>query len=268
MATKVIYRGPLKGFCFPVFNCYACPLAVTSCPIGTIQHFMAIARIPYYMIGYLSPIGLAVGRMACGWICPFGFFQDIVSKIRIKKLRLPPCSGYLKYVILVVLVLIIPYLTHDNWFSRLCPWGAAEASVPWGLWNPTAPNFLALTPNNAPIRDLAGGMYYLKLGILGAFLALMLFFRRPFCFLVCPLGAIFSLFNRISIFRLGVDVASCTRCNQCYKRCPMGLKVYETPNSPDCIRCLECMKKCKNIKLYSVFGKKPYVRDVDSEAGG
>ena len=265
IATKVIYRGQLKGICAPLFNCYACPLATISCPIGTLQHFMAIAKVPYYLIGYLGLIGLAVGRMACGWICPFGFFQDLMAKIKTKKFRFPSYLGYLKYVALVLLAIIVPFLTHEHWFSKLCPWGALEASIPWGLWNPSDPGFLSLTPANAPIRDLLGGSYYLKLGILAGFLGLMLFFKRPFCFLACPLGAIFSLFNRISIIRLGVDTEACTKCNKCLRNCPAGLKVYENPNSINCIRCLECTK-CDKVKLYSIFGKQPMLRDKKSEA--
>jgi len=266
IVTKVIYRGQLKGICAPLFNCYACPLATVSCPIGTLQHFMAIAKIPYYLIGYLGLIGLAVGRMACGWICPFGFFQDLMAKIKTKKFRLPSYLGYMRYVTLVLLAIIIPFITHVHWFSKLCPWGALEASIPWGLWNPTDPGFLSLTPENTPVRDLISGSYYLKLGILAGFLGLMIFFKRPFCFLACPLGAIYSLFNKISIIRLGVDMESCTKCNKCLKNCPAGLKVYEEPNSPNCIRCLECTK-CDKVKLYSIFNKHPMTRKDNYEAG-
>jgi polyferredoxin len=227
---------------------------------------MAIAKIPYYVIGYLALIGLAVGRMACGWVCPFGFFQDLIAKIKIKKFRFPSFLRYLKYAVLVILVIIIPFLTHEHWFSRLCPWGAVEASIPWAIWNPDAPAFLALIPSNAPIRDMIGGVYYMKMAILASFLILMLLFRRPFCFLVCPLGAIFSLFNKVSIFRLGVNDATCTKCNKCYARCPSGIKVYENPDSPDCIRCLDCTK-CKSVKFYSILSKQPKFRTKDAEAG-
>jgi ferredoxin-type protein NapH len=258
---KVIYQGQLKGICAPLFNCYACPLAVVHCPIGAIQHFMAVSKIPYYIIGYLSLIGLAVGRMACGWICPFGFFQDLMAKIKIRKrkFRFPSYLGYLRYVSLALLVIILPLITHEHWFSKLCPWGAIEAGIPWGLWNPNDPNFLALTPANSLIRDIIGGAYYLKIAILAGFLGLMLFFKRPFCFLACPLGAIFSLFNKISIIRLGVDTEACDKCNKCLRNCPAGLKVYEDPNNLSCIRCLECTK-CDKVKLYSIFGKKPMTR--------
>jgi polyferredoxin len=74
---------------------------------------------------------------------------------------------------------------------------------------------------------------------------LMLCTSRPFCKVICPLGAILSLFNRISYFRLWIDEGKCVRCGRCYRRCPMGLKVYEEKNALDCIRCFNC-KSCPN----------------------
>ena len=39
-----LYQGSLKSVCSPLLNCYACPSALFSCPIGTLQHFMEIGR--------------------------------------------------------------------------------------------------------------------------------------------------------------------------------------------------------------------------------
>jgi polyferredoxin len=251
---KAIYQGQLKGICAPLMNCFACPLATVHCPIGALQHFVAVSKIPYYIIGYLSIIGLSVGRMACGWICPFGFFQDLIAKIKVKKrkLRFPAYLAYLRYVFLVVAVIALPLVTHEHWFSKLCPWGTIEAGIPWVIWS-------------QDIRNMIGGLYYIKIFILVLFLGLMVFFKRPFCFLMCPLGAIFSLFNKLSILRLGVDTESCTKCNRCLRNCPVGIKVYENPNSHNCIRCLECTK-CSAVRVYSIFSKNQMTRDEYAEA--
>ena len=149
---------------------------------------------------------------------------------------------------------MLPYFTQESWFSRLCPWGALEASIPWALWNPTDQNFLALTPENAPIRDLIGWPYYLKIGILVSFLTMMIFIVRPFCRFACPLGAIFSLFNKFSVLRLTVNHDTCTQCDICYRLCPVDIKVYEDTNSPECIRCLECTQ-CRSVKLSLIGGQ-------------
>jgi polyferredoxin len=243
--TKAIYRGDLKGICLPLLNCYACPLATSSCPIGSLQYFSAMHRIPFYLLGYLSLVGIIVGRMVCGWICPFGLFQDLIWRIKVKKLNLPRYLPYLKYVALVALVGIVPYLTREQWFSRICPWGTIEAAIPWVLWNPKDPNFLALNPHNTPIRDLVGWLFVLKLSVLALFLVSILFYKRVFCRVLCPLGAFFALFNRFSLLRMRVD-QTCNKCGRCRRICPMDISVFEGPNQTDCIRCLKC-KACKSV---------------------
>jgi polyferredoxin len=84
----------------------------------------------------------------------------------------------------------------------------------------------------------------LKVAILLFFLIWMVVSKRPFCRFVCPLGAIWSPFNRHSALLLDVDEERCTRCELCFEVCPMDIMVYEGPNSSQCIRCLECAKVC------------------------
>lgn len=250
--TKDIYRGELKGVCFPLLNCYACPLAISSCPIGTFQHFSAKHKIPFYLIGYLGVISMFVGRMACGWICPFGLFQDLMWKVKIKKLTLPKYLPYIKYAVLIVLVGILPFITAEHWFSRICPWGTLEAAIPWAIWDKEIwnPN----TGSMSYIRDMIGWLYGLKISVLVVFLVSVLFYKRVFCRVLCPLGAFFSIFNRFSLFRMKVD-DSCIQCNRCQKICPMDIKVYEAPNQTDCIRCLKCID-CKSVHFETVFSQK------------
>lgn len=88
------------------------------------------------------------------------------------------------------------------------------------------------------------------------FLVWMIFSKRPFCRTTCPLGAIFALFNRSSLFRMVVDDQKCTLCNQCLKDCPVDIKIYEGSNSPECIRCLKCIDSCKFGAIEYEFAKK------------
>jgi len=233
LATKTIYQGPLKGFCIPVLNCYACPLALFACPIGTIQHFVGYGayHISLYTIGILGITGSAIGRMACGWICPFGFLQDLLFKIRTRKLSLPHWAKYGKYAALAILVFIIPFLTKEPWFCKLCPAGGFEGTIPMLILD-------------GLLWELVGPLFALKMIVLALFLAAMVFVKRPFCRAACPLGAIFSFFNRVSIFRLSVNPDKCIKCDKCYDVCPMDIKVYENPNDADCIRCLDCKNVC------------------------
>ena len=248
--TKSVNTSPLKGLCVPVLNCYACPSALFSCPIGTLQHFMAIHTFPVYLAAFIGLIGLTVGRMACGWVCPFGFFQDLMYKIRSPKYSPPPLLRYLKYVVLILLVIILPYATGELWFSMLCPAGKLTAGIPWALWNPTNPS------TDLPVLPQGPGvLFYVGLLILAGFLVWFVVSKRPFCKVACPMGAIFGLFNRFSLIRIEAS-RECDGCNTCHDRCPMGLNIYTDADSPECIRCLECTR-CGHVRLVmpSIPGK-------------
>ncbi|HID93376.1 MAG TPA: 4Fe-4S binding protein, partial [bacterium (Candidatus Stahlbacteria)] len=171
------------------------------------------------------------GRMVCGWICPFGFLQDLMYRIRSFKIRIPKPFRYLKYGWLTIVAILVPYLTGVTWFSRLCPQGAIQAGIPLAL-------------GNEEIRGMVGGLFALKIGILVVFLFLFVVSKRPFCVTTCPLGAIYSLFNRISLIRLEINKQLCNRCGLCLEVCPTAINPCEDLDSVDCIRCLECKKVC------------------------
>nr|WCC90937.1 magnetosome protein Mad6 [Desulfobacteraceae bacterium] len=235
-----------KGICVPFLNCYSCPTAVFSCPIGSLQHFMTLQAIPYYLIAFISIIGLLIGRMACGWACPFGFIQDLMFKIKSKKYKIPYYLKYVKYAVLLFLVLIIPYMTGVTWFSKLCPAGKLTAGLPWAIWNPVTPEGHVLLP------DGPGPIFYASMGILLGFLIWFVLSKRPFCRVCCPMGAILSFFNRFSMIQLEVS-PKCDGCNTCKTNCPMDLAVPIEANSGECIRCLECTT-CDHVQIRSEWG--------------
>jgi polyferredoxin len=243
-----IYQGNIKGTCVPVLNCYSCPSALGACPVGAIQNFFAtskfnlsIAQYQFglYVIGFFGAVGSLVGRMPCGWLCPFGFLQELLYKIKTKKFRIPKFLTYMKYVVLAVFVVLLPLLIMDEygfgqtWFCKwICPAGTLEAGV-------------SLAAISADIRAQLGFLFSWKMGILILFIAWMIVSKRPFCRTTCPLGAIFALFNRVSLFRMVTYEDKCTLCNKCWEDCPVDIKVYEGANSPECIRCLKCIDSCK-----------------------
>lgn len=242
-ATKQIYDGPLKYACVPGLNCHACPTATMGCPIGMLQHFSATHRFPWVLLGFLGIIGLVSGRFTCGWLCPFGLLQDVTNFFKKLTVHIPRALNYLKYVVLILLVLVIPYFTNTHWFSKLCPCGALIAGIPWALWNPVDPVF----EMNIIGADAIGSMFWTKIWILGIFMTLFLFIKRPFCRTICPLGAIYSLFNRVSLVSLRVK-STCTDCGKCKEVCPVDLEVTREINSENCIKCLECIQ-CEHIEF-------------------
>ncbi|MDI6873479.1 MAG: 4Fe-4S binding protein [Actinomycetota bacterium] len=252
-SSRSVYKGGLKGVCVPGLNCYACPLTVFACPIGSLQHSFSLLSgkvkgylaqgfgVLLYVLGSVGLVGAVVGRMPCGWICPFGFLQELVYKAPVPKLRLPRGARWGRYAFLLGLVVVVPLLTAESWFSRLCPMGALEGGI-----------FLKAVPPRDPLPP-TGWFFWLKIGILAAFFLWFMFSRRPFCRSVCPLGALLGLSNRISLYRMEVDVSSCSECGKCLEVCPVDINIFEDPNSADCIRCLECRKACPRGSITGGF---------------
>jgi ferredoxin-type protein NapH len=224
--------------CSPVFHCYSCPLATFACPIGILANFSAIHMIPFAALGTLITLGALCGSFVCGWACPFGFLQDLVAKIPTRKFVLPIWTGYLRYVVLAVFVVAIPYWygeAHALFFCRLCPAGALEAAL----------------PNTARLAITGGPIVWptaLKMTILVLFAVSLLFTWRPWCLLFCPLGAIYGLLNRVSFVFLRFDRHRCIGCEDCRSLCVDGAPTERRLDGLRCVRCLEC-DNCRAVRV-------------------
>lgn len=245
-----IYGGKSKAVCVPGLNCYSCPGALGSCPIGALQATLSSRnyRFAFYVIGFLMMIGAVLGRFVCGFLCPFGLVQDLLYQIPFlkKRDRLPGerMLRGLKYGILVCFVILLPLFAVDAfgqgkpWFcAYICPSGTLMAGMP----------LMAL---NEGLRAMAGVLYRWKLLVLFALLGLSVVIYRPFCRYLCPLGAIYGLFHPIAFLRIRVDAQKCTACGACTRACKMGVDVRQAPNSMECIRCGECVRACPHQAIH------------------
>ena len=243
-----IYQGSTKSLCAPGLNCYACPFARTSCPIGSLQHFVVIRQFPYYILGYIGLVGIAFGRAFCGWLCPFGLLQELIKKITSFRLKIEKSWGILKYVVLLIMIPVV-YFTNEPWFCKLCPAGTIEGTFP-----------IILSPLWTELSKLISFRFFIKLAIAIVFILLFVVIRRPFCRYMCPLGAMWGLFNKISFVRMKVDNSRCVKCNLCQEVCPMDIKIYEDPNHFDCIRCLKCVYVCPQKIIEVEVGGVPLIK--------
>ena len=247
-----IYRGTGKTVCVPGLNCYSCPGAAGACPIGAFQAVVGSSkfRFSYYITGILILLGVLLGRFICGFLCPFGWFQELLHKIPTPKLstkRLKPLR-YLKYAVLLVMVVLLPALITNDlgmgnpFFCKyLCPQGVLEGAIP-----------LALVNNG--IRAALGKLFTWKLGILITVAVLSVLFYRPFCKWLCPLGAFYALFNRVSLLQMQVDKNKCVSCGKCARACKMDVDVTKNPNHTECIRCGMCVKACPTGAICYRYG--------------
>jgi polyferredoxin len=252
--TGKIYQGNLKNVCTPGLNCYSCPAAVTSCPIGAMQLFIAGFKhnISLFVTGFLLTTGVIFGRFICGYVCPMGLLQDLIYKIKtpklVTKLRY---LNFMKYLVLLLFVLILPFAVRhvlsglgSPWFCKyICPSGTIFGAIP-------------ILGTNEGLRHGLGALFILKVSIAAVIIIAGIFIFRLFCRVLCPLGAFYALFNKISFIKMNCDSVKCTSCNKCAVACPIKINPVEQPNSPECVRCGKCKSSCnENALQYGIVFK-------------
>ena len=184
---------------------------------------------------------LLAGNAFCGWICPFGAFQDALAWVR-RKLRIPVLSiparldTILRYGRFIVLAIIL-YATITSvklWFAEYDPYRTL-----FGLHWLFEFDFAAMWPG---------------LLILGIVTLASLVIERAWCKYLCPLGGVLSLWQHLSFLRIRRAAASCKGCGLCDRPCPMGIKVAEAKSavSTDCIGCLACVGVCPKPDVLTV----------------
>ena len=109
---------------------------------------------------------------------------------------------------------------------------------------------------NKAMRGTVGWLYAWKNVLLAAVIVLSIIIYRPFCKYICPLGAVYSIFNPIAVFRYRVDKEACVHCGACAKVCKMQVDPVKNPNDPECIRCGACKKECPAKAICFGFEKK------------
>ena len=242
--TGKIYGGKWKQLCVPGMNCYSCPGAKGSCPIGALQAVIGSPKFKfsYYVVGFLFFVGALIGRGVCGYLCPFGLVQDLLHKIpfvkKIETFKGDKALRKAKYLILLIFVILLPLFLVDiigqgaPYFCKLiCPVGMMEGGIPLVLMNKS-------------MRGAIGFLYAWKglILILTIFLSIVIY--RPFCKYICPLGAIYSLFNSVSLFRYTLDHQKCIHCGRCKAVCEMQCDPVKNCNDLECIRCGKCKNAC------------------------
>ncbi len=237
---------------FPGLHCYACPLAITVCPVGLMQNLIISGTLPFYFLGAVALYGVALGRGWCGWFCPFGTVNDLLAFRKVPFLR---ALSPLKLLVLAGTALAAWRLA-DTWFCKLCPAASLTASLPYlGL---------GVAQVNPP--------FLVHMGTLAAVLVGMVLVARFWCRYLCPMGGLLSLFNRVSFLGLRLSGDRCTSCGLCTRACPMGITPHRDINSGDCVKCGECVPACPTralsvgFSLPGVKGRDP-VRASRSPAG-
>jgi len=252
-AEGKIYTGRSKALCVPGLNCYSCPGAVGACPLGALQNAVSSsgARAGTYVLGILLLFGVTLGRTVCGWLCPFGMLQELLHKIPVPKLgksRATRVLSYQKYVILAVFVIALPlhsglrdHIPLPAFCKYICPAGTFEGALP-----------LLSHPGNRNLLSMLGSLFRQKAVILVLVAAACIFCYRSFCRFLCPLGAVYGLFNKLAVIGVKLDEEKCTHCGKCVRRCPMDVK---QAGDRECISCGACVGVCRENAVSLKAGK-------------
>ena len=266
-----IYQGKVKYACVPGLNCYSCPAAAGACPLGALQNALASAghRAGWYVLGMLLLFGTVLGRTICGWLCPFGLIQELLHKLptfKIKKNRVTGFLSYLKYAVLVIFAAAVPLwygmnrdIPYPAFCKYICPAGTLEGAMG-----------LLANPGNSGLFSMLGIFFTRKFVILLIIALACIFCYRSFCRFLCPLGAIYGLFNRFCLLGVKVDEERCNGCGACVRSCGMDVKHV---GDHECIHCARCMDVCRQDAISLKAGKitlrapESVIREETEEAG-
>ena len=241
-----MFVGSSKFICSPGINCYSCPGAIGTCPLGALQNEMGNRHVPFYILGILFLYGLMLGRTICGWLCPFGLFQDLIYKIKTPKLKKSGTTrvlSYFKYVILAVFVFILTgFGIYPAFCKYICPAGILEGAF-------------GILPQDSDYLSMLGSLFTWKFILFVTIVVFCIFAYRAFCRFICPLGAIYSLFNRFSFFGIKLNRDACTSCGKCVTKCKLDIKHV---GDQECISCGECIDVCPT-KAISFKGPKIFL---------
>ncbi len=263
------------GISFPVLACYYPNGRTVTCPIWQLQAYIfPFWNYPrgyevFYSTSGLEKIGIVIGSVAasaillgrsfCGWLCPFGLYQDVLTRIRkatrFKHFRFSAKTNTAlsqsRYIIIAVfLILSVIFASYSIFGTELIPGtrqGGPEGTESGIVSNINEPFCLVcpMRPLCILLEMAAGSMKWsyiqhiiygpawitgfyitsINLIVLLAVTLAAFAFRRFWC-RICPMGALtglfssFTPFKQIALTKLEKNQEKCTRCGVCKRVCP------------------------------------------------
>jgi len=221
------------------------------------------------MFVLLVAFTLRFGRVFCGWLCPLGFFSELVAGVARRRARLPRrlrlLTGYLMLAgavlvmawlaylfrpgtqffsenvaavwaawLLLLTIIVLPFEFKDRKFKRL-------KYISLALWLLLSTVGVFVTSPWCTLfgdeLDYSSGVALISILMIGTVLAM------AWCRYLCPMGAALGWLAKFAPLRL-VHRGSCTNCGQCAVMCPMGALDNGRIDLTSCIFCNECVGVC------------------------
>jgi len=271
----------------PVIGLLGTPTKTVGEALGALQLMLYELAFPWLALTSIFVLAVVFGRATCGWVCPFGFVQDVLTYVKRRhtpvSLRTHKQMVYVKYVLLAVILFVSVTVALS---SPLKIRGYREAlgmfaHAPFHTLSP-ADTLFAITPRMALeirhaipqlLEQAAGEAYgaigaslasvspllWARLFIMVAVIALVIYVPRGWCRYLCPQGAFSALFSRFSFLGLRRDPVRCAKagCRDCVQVCPTLVPILDLPwekfTHPECIYCLKCVDACSTKAIKPRF---------------
>ena len=277
--SAIIFNLGALPLLFPVLWTWGLQQNTAGDAFTALQFALYDAVFPWLALASFLIIGVLIGKSLCGWICPFGFVQDLVGFIKRKQAdfssRTHDSMVYMKYFVLgIALFVSVTFSvsklmgTSDGYekaigiftkapFTTLSPAETLFGTVPKMIFN------FRMALASKSVMDAMSGistlppLFWVQFFVMAFVLVLAAFIPRGWCRYFCPHGAIMAVLNRFSFLGLRRDPVKCARggCRLCVSACPMRVPILDLPwekfSDPECIYCMKCADAChdKAIKL-------------------
>jgi len=281
----LIYGGSFGvdfGRSLPTFSCAYVKSSGGVCFFMPFQHMLGLpfsAFKGWFGISFLTLFATFTLFVAlfnkswCGWVCPLGFVQDLLTKLR-KFLRVKPARFLweshdslksIKYILLFLMILIpigignsifgLPKLSHD-WTAPFCQMCPARPLLPIFTGD-----FSQIFVDFSSYTRLV--LSFLAVSLAGLILAGS-FIKKRFLCAFCPMSALMSTLQNAALIQLKKSPQKCTKCGNCQRVCDMEIRDVcdeeekEKVVTQDCMLCLKCIEVCpEDEALWATFVRKP-----------
>lgn len=200
-----------------------------GCILGGFPNIIFLTGLTFLILG----ISLVFSRIFCGYVCPLGATQELISMVRFK-----PLLDYEKEIKNNKFLPYLRWLFFGAFFTSILIWGF-EITV---FMNPMNGFLYPWYPT-----DL---LLLIALILLIGTIIISFFVYRPFCRYLCPFGAISSLVARISPLRIR-RTGACMDCGLCEKICPTQVG-FRNSKKGECYLCNRCIHFCSNYMFIDI----------------
>jgi polyferredoxin len=201
---------------------------------------------------------LLLGRIFCGWICPYGTLHQFVGwlfNIRTNRINID-VNRYrrvfqLKYLMLVIFFVLSAFGALQ--IGLLDPICLLTRSIATAIASgvdlalPPELSFLASAPG-APEERIFSGAWFIG-AMLVALVGMNLVIPRFFCRVLCPLGALLGVLSRFALWRIDRDLTKCTDCDLCLRHCEGASDPHAALRKSECFVCFNCIDDCPEDAL-------------------